>query len=47
MALTPDLPDIDTAGWVQFKRGENDAAIALFADAVAKDPADEGFRITC
>lgn len=45
MALTPDSPPvIDTAGWVRLKRGENDAAIALFSDAVAKDPADEGFR---
>jgi len=45
VALSPDSgPMIDTAGWVRLKRGENDAAIALFADAVAKDPGDEGFR---
>jgi Flp pilus assembly protein TadD len=45
MALVPDSMQMtDTAGWVQLKRGENDSAIALFADAVAKDPSDEGFR---
>jgi tetratricopeptide (TPR) repeat protein len=45
MTIVPYSPQmIDTAGWVRLKRGENDAAIALFADAVAKDPADETFR---
>jgi tetratricopeptide (TPR) repeat protein len=45
MAISPDSMQItDTAGWVRLKRGENDAAIALFADAVAKEPAEESFR---
>jgi Flp pilus assembly protein TadD len=45
MAIAPDSTDFtDTAGWVQLKRGENDAAIALFADAVAKQPGEESFR---
>ena len=45
MEMAPDSPQmIDTAGWVRLKRGENDSAIALFADAVAKEPADETFR---
>jgi tetratricopeptide (TPR) repeat protein len=45
MALAPDSGQtIDTAGWVRLKRGENDAAIALFSQAVAKDPSDEDFR---
>jgi len=45
IALSPDSMEItDTAGWVRLKRGENDAAIALFAAAVAKEPGEEGFR---
>jgi Flp pilus assembly protein TadD len=45
MELMPAAMEMtDTAGWVQLKRGENDAAIALFAQAVAGEPADEGFR---
>jgi Flp pilus assembly protein TadD len=45
MELMPAAMEItDTAGWVQLKRGENDAAIALFAQAVSGEPADEGFR---
>jgi Flp pilus assembly protein TadD len=45
MELAPDSMDMtDTAGWVQMKRGDNDAAIALFASAVEKAPADESFR---
>jgi Flp pilus assembly protein TadD len=45
MGLAPDSVEIiDTAGWVRLKRGENEAAITLFADAVAKEPGDENFR---
>ena len=45
MELMPDSMEMtDTAGWVQLKRGENDAAIALFAAAVTREPAHEGFR---
>jgi Flp pilus assembly protein TadD len=45
MALMPDSMQMtDTAGWVQLKRGDNDAAIALFSDAVAKEPSEESFR---
>ncbi len=45
MSLAPDSTQMtDTAGWVQLKRGENEAAIALFADAVAKEPAEDSFR---
>ncbi|HEY1495107.1 MAG TPA: tetratricopeptide repeat protein [Candidatus Solibacter sp.] len=45
MALMPDSMQMtDTAGWVQLKRGENDFAIALFAEAVAKEPSEESFR---
>uniref|UniRef100_Q023W0 Tetratricopeptide TPR_2 repeat protein n=1 Tax=Solibacter usitatus (strain Ellin6076) TaxID=234267 RepID=Q023W0_SOLUE len=45
MALMPDSMQMtDTAGWVQLKRGDNDAAIALFSDAVAKEPAEDSFR---
>jgi Flp pilus assembly protein TadD len=45
MELTSSAADVtDTAGWVHLKRGENDQAIALFADAVAKEPAEESYR---
>ena len=45
MELMPESMEMaDTAGWVQMKRGDNDAAIALFAAAVAREPAEEGFR---
>lgn len=45
MEISPSAMEItDTAGWVQLKRGDNDAAIALFAEAVAKEPSEEGFR---
>ena len=43
--LMPEDPDmIDTAGWVQFKRKRTDEAIGLFADALGKDPGNEGYR---
>jgi tetratricopeptide (TPR) repeat protein len=43
--LTPDDADmIDTAGWVQWKRQETDAAIGLFARALGKDPGNESYR---
>lgn len=41
MPLDADV--IDTAGWVQWKRKDADAAIALFASALAKDPANQGY----
>jgi Flp pilus assembly protein TadD len=45
MVLMPESAEIaDTAGWVHLKRRENDAAISLFAQAVSRDPNDEGFR---
>ena len=45
MELMPQATEMaDTAGWVQLKRGDNDAAIELFAAAVAKEPGEEGFR---
>jgi tetratricopeptide (TPR) repeat protein len=43
--LMPDDADmIDTAGWVQWKRQETDAAIGLFAKALGKDPGNDGYR---
>jgi Tfp pilus assembly protein PilF len=45
MELTPDDADMmDTAGWVQLKRKETDAAIRLFATALAKEPGNDGYR---
>ena len=45
MELVPGSMEMtDTAGWVALKRGETDSAIALFAAAVAREPAEEGFR---
>ncbi len=45
MEVMPASMDMtDTAGWVYLKRGENDSAIALFAEAVAKAPAEESYR---
>jgi tetratricopeptide (TPR) repeat protein len=45
MTLLPDSMEVaDTAGWIHLKRGENDAAIGLFAQAVAGDAKEEGFR---
>jgi Flp pilus assembly protein TadD len=45
MELVPDdVEMIDTAGWVQWKRGQTDEAIGLFAEALAKTPANEGYR---
>jgi tetratricopeptide (TPR) repeat protein len=43
--LMPEDADIvDTAGWVQLKRKQTDAAIGLFADALGKAPENEGYR---
>jgi len=45
IALAPDSMQMtDTAGWVQLKRGDNESAIALFAEAVAKEPTEDTFR---
>ena len=35
---------VDTAGWIQWKRKQTDAAIALFADALGRMPGNEGYR---
>ncbi len=43
--LMPDDADaIDTAGWVQLKRKQTDAAIGLFAKAVGREPGNDGYR---
>ena len=43
--LMPEDADmVDTAGWIQWKRRQTDAAIALFADALGRMPANEGYR---
>ena len=43
--LAPDDADmIDTAGWVQLKRKEVDAAISLFSDAVSRAPENQSYR---
>jgi tetratricopeptide (TPR) repeat protein len=43
--LMPDDVDvIDTAGWVQLKRKQTDAAIELFARAVSKESGNGGYR---
>jgi tetratricopeptide (TPR) repeat protein len=43
--LVPEDADmIDTAGWVQWKRKQTDAAIGLFGKAVGMDPGNEGYR---
>jgi Tfp pilus assembly protein PilF len=43
--LMPDDADmIDTAGWVQLKRKQADAAIGLFAKALGREPGNEGYR---
>ncbi len=39
-----DAEMLDTAGWVQLKRKETDAAIGLFADALGMAPGNEGYR---
>jgi tetratricopeptide (TPR) repeat protein len=45
MELMPeDVDMIDTAGWVQYKRQEMDAALGLFAKAVGKEPGNDGYR---
>ena len=45
MELAPeDLDMIDTAGWVQWKRGQTDEAIGLFAEAFGKAPGNDGYR---
>jgi cytochrome c-type biogenesis protein CcmH/NrfG len=45
MELVPeDVEMIDTAGWVQWKRGQTDEAIALFAEALGKTPGNESYR---
>jgi tetratricopeptide (TPR) repeat protein len=43
--LMPEDADmIDTAGWVQMKRKQTDAALGLFAKAWGKAPGNEGYR---
>jgi tetratricopeptide (TPR) repeat protein len=43
--LMPEDADmIDTAGWVQMKRKQTDAALGLFAQAWGKAPGNEGYR---
>jgi tetratricopeptide (TPR) repeat protein len=45
MELAPeDVDMIDTAGWVQWKRGQTDEAIGLFAEALGKAPGNDGYR---
>ena len=45
MELVPeDVDMIDTAGWVQWKRGQTDEAIGLFAEAFGKMPGNDGYR---
>jgi len=45
MELVPeDVDIIDTAGWVQWKRGQTDEAIGLFAEALGKAPGNDGYR---
>ena len=45
MELVPeDVEMIDTAGWVQWKRGQTDEAIGLFAEALGKTPGNDGYR---
>ena len=45
MELVPeDVEIIDTAGWVQWKRGQTDEAIRLFAEALGKTPGNDGYR---
>jgi tetratricopeptide (TPR) repeat protein len=45
MELVPeDVEMIDTTGWVQWKRGQTDDAIALFAEALGKSPGNDGYR---
>jgi len=39
-----DADVIDTAGWVQWKRKQIDAAVGLFALALSKDPDNADFR---
>ena len=39
-----DADMIDTAGWVQLKRKQTDAAIELFAKAVGREPGNDGYR---
>ena len=39
-----DAEIIDTAGWVQLKRNDTDAAIGLFADALSRSPGNDGYR---
>jgi tetratricopeptide (TPR) repeat protein len=42
--LPDDVDVIDTAGWVQLKRKQTDAAIELFAKALSKESGNEGYR---
>jgi len=42
--LAPSGATLDTLGWVQLARGENDAARDSLRQAVARDPANPGFR---
>ena len=43
--LAPEDADmIDTAGWIQLKRKQTDAAFGLFADALGRVPGNEGYR---
>jgi len=45
MELAPeDVEIIDTAGWVQWKRGQTNEAIGLFAEALGKTPGNDGYR---
>ena len=42
--MPEDADAMDTAGWVQLKRKQVDAAIELFAKALSKDGGNEGYR---
>ena len=42
--MPEDVDVIDTAGWVQLKRKQTDAAIGLFAKALSKERGNEGYR---
>ena len=42
--MPEDVDVIDTAGWVQLKRKQTDAAIELFAKALSKESGNEGYR---
>jgi thioredoxin-like negative regulator of GroEL len=42
--MPDDVDVIDTAGWVQLKRKQTDAAIELFAKALSKESGNEGYR---